>query len=686
MDPDTPMRDSDDTRHFVIAIDFGTTFSSVAYVGYYNASQRPRIGLQQIEIVDRYPYNPYGNFTCHDVPTELWYSQRIPRPIPQSRDTVDRQPAEDDDSPGGNDHQAFSVGSASTGLPESNHPSSILSHPENKKAPLFWGYGVQDQLLEADYNTDHSRHLSRFKLILDKSPHTEKVRNGLSKSCSILKKMLLINEDTDLIADYLAQLLQHTKTRLIDSEGYTDASTVEFVLCVPAVWKAEAIRQMQIALTAAIANTCLGKLQHGTIDNLFIVSEPEGAAACVLAREKTRLKIGDTFMLLGAGGGTVDAITYTVDKDFPLRLKTEEVEPGGKMIGSTCGSSFINERYEDLLRERLKNATYLEDNGESLPTIISGLVVEFERRDKKRLDAKFLDPRANYTVKVQGLKHSDKLRFEKGRLVLNRKEMEVLFLPSLEGVAEIMKEQLRLAREKGCDVKKIILMGGFGQSESLCDHLRKSLATECGPWARTIVFETSKLPSTAVARGAVLRALRKEDGPARVLQASYGFIRTERYGTQAEHLGQVPITDKIDGREYIDNTIEWIIKKGDTVESEYIIPREVEYTFAISRRKLVGAEYLYVSDRRHEDHYRRESPENEGAIQAGYVEIDMTSLKTSGLIKPQPVPGKLPCWRIKGTLNIIVSGRNLRYEIKLPGDIAKVGQSSIAAAFRPGTE
>lgn len=88
--------------------------------------------------------------------------------------------------------------------------------------------------------------------------------------------------------------------------------------------------------------------------------------------------------------------------------------------------------------------------------------------------------------------------------------MESLFLPSLEGVAEVMKEQLRLAWEKGCDVKvlstsfsrhqtyfdpqKIILMGGFGQSESLHAHLRKSLATECGPSAQKIVFEMSKLP------------------------------------------------------------------------------------------------------------------------------------------------------------------------------------------------
>jgi hypothetical protein len=38
----------------------------------------------------------------------------------------------------------------------------------------------------------------------------------------------------------------------------------------------------------------------------------------------------ETFVLIDAGGGTVDAITYTVDKSYPLRLKAEGVEAGGK--------------------------------------------------------------------------------------------------------------------------------------------------------------------------------------------------------------------------------------------------------------------------------------------------------------------------------------------------------------------
>lgn len=298
MDPDTLMPDSDadadatpNTRHFVVAVDFGTTFSSVAYVGYTHPNQRRRAGLQQIEIVDRYPDHPYGNFTCHDVPTEIWYSQRTARPIHPDRSDFEDQTLADDISSEDDDDDASDTEASSEGTSEPDQLSSVLLNGDNKPASLFWGYGVQDQLKEADYDADHSRRLSRFKLMLDESPHTAKVRNTLSETCKTLKKMRLIEEDTNIIADYLEQLFQHTKKRLIESEGYTDTSTVEFVLCVPAVWKSKASRKMQAAMGRAITNSGLGKLQNGSVDNLFLVSEPEAAAACVLASEKTRLKV-----------------------------------------------------------------------------------------------------------------------------------------------------------------------------------------------------------------------------------------------------------------------------------------------------------------------------------------------------------------------------------------------------------
>ena len=84
-----------------------------------------------------------------------------------------------------------------------------------------------------------------------------------------------------------------------------------------------------------------------------------------------------------------------------------------------CGSSFINERFEDLLIQRLKNED-LGQSGETLSKIINGLVVDFERRDKKKFDSMFPDQLVRSTVKIPGLKGSKKKRFLDGRMCLGR--------------------------------------------------------------------------------------------------------------------------------------------------------------------------------------------------------------------------------------------------------------------------
>jgi hypothetical protein len=68
----------------------------------------------------------------------------------------------------------------------------------------------------------------------------------------------------------------------------------------------------------------------------------------------------------------------------------------------------------------LKHEDYLGQSGETLSKIINGVVIDFERRDKKKIDAMFPDQVADCTVKVPGLRENKKRRFVKGRMCLSR--------------------------------------------------------------------------------------------------------------------------------------------------------------------------------------------------------------------------------------------------------------------------
>ena len=83
---------------------------------------------------------------------------------------------------------------------------------------------------------------------------------------------------------------------------------------------------------------------------LHIISEPEAAAIYALsALDPHGIKIGDTFVLCDAGGGTVDLITYKVSSLKP-NLKLAEASPGS---GSLCGASYLNRGFQEYLEEKL---------------------------------------------------------------------------------------------------------------------------------------------------------------------------------------------------------------------------------------------------------------------------------------------------------------------------------------------
>lgn len=142
----------------------------------------------------------------------------------------------------------------------------------------------------------------------------------------------------------------------------------------------------------------------------------------------------ETFVLIDAGGGTVDAITYTVDKTYPLRLKAEGVEAGGKFstpsgslhnvlngLGDLCGSSYLNEAFREHLRTRLKGEDYLEVNGLTIESIIDSQLFTFENEMKRSINVAASNI-STEIVYIQGLQANPnpEKRFFNNRLKIER--------------------------------------------------------------------------------------------------------------------------------------------------------------------------------------------------------------------------------------------------------------------------
>lgn len=120
-----------------------------------------------------------------------------------------------------------------------------------------------------------------------------------------------------------------------------DNTNFHVVITVPAIWRDTAIARTVNALKRA-----WGTNSKPSTWKVTTLTEPEAAAICVLQQmPKHEMKEDDCIMVVDAGGGTVDLITYRIDGLTPC-LRVEEAVPGA---GGACGAAFLNERFERFL-------------------------------------------------------------------------------------------------------------------------------------------------------------------------------------------------------------------------------------------------------------------------------------------------------------------------------------------------
>jgi molecular chaperone DnaK (HSP70) len=107
------------------------------------------------------------------------------------------------------------------------------------------------------------------------------------------------------IADYLQRFHQYVMEEL--RKGFAnnyDPERFRYCLTVPAIWSDMAKASMR---EAAIRSGIISR--DDPVERLILISEPEAAALyCEKRSESWNLQHGDKFMIVDAGGGTVDLI------------------------------------------------------------------------------------------------------------------------------------------------------------------------------------------------------------------------------------------------------------------------------------------------------------------------------------------------------------------------------------------
>lgn len=282
------------SRRLIVAVDFGTTYSAVSYAALEEGESGRYLELDRIHSIQNFPddwnFGGSGDRMKSEVPTEVIYP--LDRHFREKEDLDAVGEEEEQDRPV-IDVQRTGEGVGFNGggklaIFGQRDDGDADQMSIDESSSFRWGYGVHEAWgLPATHSDPKNQALSRFKLLLDSSPTTENIREHLSPTLDDLKRKRIISNPHHVIVDFLTCLLRHTKSEL-KLAGFDESYRMEMVLCVPAIWSQKACRDMQTAMAKAMERARFEgvDVQNNSIENLFIVSEPEAAAAYVLAMER----------------------------------------------------------------------------------------------------------------------------------------------------------------------------------------------------------------------------------------------------------------------------------------------------------------------------------------------------------------------------------------------------------------
>ncbi|KAH8659361.1 hypothetical protein BGZ60DRAFT_382721 [Tricladium varicosporioides] len=410
-------------------------------------------------------------------------------------------------------------------------------------------------------------------------------------------------DPVDMVTDYLTEIRKHCEKEWIKqyTKDIYDTLSKEIVVTVPAVWKESA----KDATIQAVKRA--GFVRSN--EKIWMVTEPEAAAIHTLKEmtqgaQKDHVKVGDVFVLCDAGGGTVDLISYQVTQTSPT-FRIEEAAVGS---GAKCGATFVEDEFLKWLQKWIGVAAYGKIPKEKA-VHGSQLITTFEQA---KMDFDGEEDNNMITLPREcGIGDDESKNIDDNILQMTPDQMKAVMNPCVNRTLELVDGQVAALIKNGRSkpkVRMVIVVGGFGRN----NYLYNRISEYCEQ--RGILTRRPAAPWSAVVRGAVSRGLEGINGglvAVRLARKHYGTYASEVYRPSFHHPDDMYI-DELTGSKYAKGQMTWLIDKGERLPESF--PKKASISVSRSFKKgeprEIGGVLVGCDEEEAPQRYRHQSAYN----------------------------------------------------------------------------
>ncbi|XP_045207711.2 heat shock 70 kDa protein 12B-like [Mercenaria mercenaria] len=397
-------------------------------------------------------------------------------------------------------------------------PTCLLVKPDGVTFQAF-GYDAENQYLELADKDEHRDYyyFRRFKMLLFKAfgKHLTKETTIADEMGKELPAIDVFAMSIKFIVDDMMVVVNQRLTGIIME---TD---IHWVLTVPTIWSDFAKQFMRHAAIKAGIVT----------ERLTIVLEPEAASLycrhlpieAMLSGDNlliSELPTGSKYMVLDAGGGTIDITVHEVQSQYTLR----EVRAAN---GGDWGGTMVDKAFEKFICD-LVGETVFRTFKQSETEDWLYMIREFEYKKREAgsrsgtqvvmnfpasLTEIFLNE-THMTIKdaIAASTYAEAVEIKRDKLKISHSVFKTLFQESLHNTVDHVKRLLK--DERMVDVRTILMAGGYSESPLLQRAIKLAF-----PEMQVVIPHAA---SSAVLRGALIFGYNPASITERLLRYTYG--------------------------------------------------------------------------------------------------------------------------------------------------------------------